>query len=51
MYRLPGDRNQVIKTDTVTVSEEIIQEMCQELGVVSVAEQREFCLCIVLSNG
>lgn len=36
---------------TVKVVEEIIQELCQELNVLSPLEQQEFCLCYVVESG
>ncbi|VDD88675.1 unnamed protein product [Enterobius vermicularis] len=46
----PGPNKQTISTNTVTVAEEIIQVMCQELNVLSPAEQQEFCLCAIIKN-
>uniref|UniRef100_A0A0N5AY33 MyTH4 domain-containing protein n=1 Tax=Syphacia muris TaxID=451379 RepID=A0A0N5AY33_9BILA len=48
VYYFPGGHKQLISTSTVTVAEEIIQEMCQEINILSSAEQQEFCLCVVL---
>ncbi|VDM92703.1 unnamed protein product [Litomosoides sigmodontis] len=50
LYHLPGGHRKVINTRSVTVVEEIIQELCQELNVRSAAEQQEFCLCCILES-
>lgn len=51
LYYLPGSHKQVINTRAVTVVEEIIQQLCQDLNVRSPAEQQEFCLCYILESG
>lgn len=48
---LPGGHKKVINTRSVTVVEEIIQELCEELNVRSSAEQQEFCLAYVVEKG
>ncbi|CAG9530057.1 unnamed protein product [Cercopithifilaria johnstoni] len=50
LYHLPGGHRKVINTRSVTVVEEIIQELCQELNIRSAAEQQEFCLCYILES-
>ncbi|VDN04137.1 unnamed protein product [Thelazia callipaeda] len=50
LYHLPGGHRQVINTRSVTVVEEIIQQLCQELNIRSPAEQQEFCLCYILES-
>lgn len=51
VYHLPGGYRKVISTRSVTVVEEIIQQLCQEFNVRSPAEQQEFCLCYILESG
>uniref|UniRef100_A0A0R3S326 MyTH4 domain-containing protein n=1 Tax=Elaeophora elaphi TaxID=1147741 RepID=A0A0R3S326_9BILA len=50
LYHLPGGHRKVINTRSVTVVEEIIQQLCEELNIRSAAEQQEFCLCYILES-
>uniref|UniRef100_F1KSK8 Myosin-XV n=1 Tax=Ascaris suum TaxID=6253 RepID=F1KSK8_ASCSU len=50
LYHLPGGHKKVVNTKSVTVAEEIIQELCMELNIRSPAEQQEFCLCYILES-
>jgi hypothetical protein len=47
-YRLPGGTERVINTKSTTVVTDIIEELCNVIGVNSVNEREEFSLyCIV----
>jgi myosin-15 len=48
MFRLPGGTERVINTKSTTVVTDIIEELCNVIGVNSVNEREEFSLyCIV----
>ncbi|XP_013793524.1 unconventional myosin-XV-like, partial [Limulus polyphemus] len=48
IYRLPGGTERVINTKSTTVVQDIIQEICEVLGVHNKLEMEEFSLyCIV----
>ena len=48
MYRLPGGSERIINTKSCTVVNDVIEEICAQLGVPTGPEQQEFSLyCIV----
>ncbi|TMS35962.1 hypothetical protein L596_003242 [Steinernema carpocapsae] len=48
VFRLPGGHQKLLDTTSVTVAEEIIQQLCNQMNILSALEQQEFCLsCIV----
>ena len=48
IYRLPGGTERVINTESTTVVEDIVKDLCPLIGVTSVYEREEFCLfCII----
>ncbi|CAJ0583911.1 unnamed protein product, partial [Mesorhabditis spiculigera] len=49
-YLLPGGHSKLVNTKTVTVVEEILQDLCNGLNIRSPAEQQEFCVCIAVPN-
>uniref|UniRef100_A0A914D141 FERM domain-containing protein n=1 Tax=Acrobeloides nanus TaxID=290746 RepID=A0A914D141_9BILA len=49
-YHLPGGHKKLISTKSVTVAEEIVQELCLEMNIRGTAEQHEFCLCYILEK-
>uniref|UniRef100_A0A7E4VLF9 MyTH4 domain-containing protein n=1 Tax=Panagrellus redivivus TaxID=6233 RepID=A0A7E4VLF9_PANRE len=49
-YEFPGDQKKLISTRTITVAEEIIKDMCNEMNVWSEIEQAEFALCYILDR-
>ena len=51
LYHLPGGHKKVINTRSTTVTEEVIQDLCEEMNVRAPFEQQEFCLCVILESG
>ncbi|CAJ0945211.1 unnamed protein product, partial [Mesorhabditis belari] len=49
-YLLPGGNAKLVNTRIVTVIEEVLQELCNDLNIRSPAEQQEFCLCVAVKN-
>ena len=48
IYRLPGGTERVINTKSTTVVDDIVEELCQVIGVTSPQEREEFSLyCII----
>ncbi|KAF2354698.1 SH3 domain [Trinorchestia longiramus] len=48
IYRLPGGTERVINTRSTSVVQDILEEMCEEIGVTSSEEQEEFGMyCLV----
>ncbi|KFD55371.1 hypothetical protein M513_03711 [Trichuris suis] len=50
VYHLPGGTKKVINTKAVTVVEEVIRQLCQDLNIKSSLEQQEFSLCVVIET-
>ncbi|CDW54393.1 MyTH4 and SH3 9 domain containing protein [Trichuris trichiura] len=50
VYHLPGGTKKVINTKAVTVVEEVIRQLCQDLNIKSSLEQQEFSLCVVVET-
>ncbi|KJH41057.1 myTH4 domain protein [Dictyocaulus viviparus] len=51
IFGLPGGREKVVNTKIVTVVEDVIKELCQEMNIRSSSEQQEFSLFYVIENG
>lgn len=49
-YHLPGGHKRLVGTKSVTVAEEVIQELCLEMNIRGTAEQHEFSLCYILEK-
>uniref|UniRef100_A0A2A4K5C9 Unconventional myosin-XV n=1 Tax=Heliothis virescens TaxID=7102 RepID=A0A2A4K5C9_HELVI len=51
LYRLPGGAERVVNTRCATVVQDIVNELCELIGVTSEAERAEFSLyCIVAGD-
>uniref|UniRef100_A0AC35U717 Unconventional myosin-XV n=1 Tax=Rhabditophanes sp. KR3021 TaxID=114890 RepID=A0AC35U717_9BILA len=50
VYLLPGGQKKFINTTSVTVAEEVIEQLCKEMNVVSIAEQQEFSLSYIIEH-
>ncbi|CAG9785915.1 unnamed protein product [Diatraea saccharalis] len=51
LYRLPGGAERVVNTRCATVVQDIVNELCELIGVSSAAERQEFSLyCIVAGD-
>ncbi|XP_063618998.1 unconventional myosin-XV [Cydia splendana] len=51
LYRLPGGAERVVNTRCATVVRDIVDELCELIGVTSEAERQEFSLyCIVAGD-
>ena len=48
IYRLPGGTERVINTKSTTVVDDIVEELCNVIGVTQSHERKEFSLyCII----